>query len=47
MGTINFLFSSVARWFKKFKSGVDSVKGTPHALHAVRKVQLCQKWLKK
>ena len=31
MGTTNFLFSSVTRWCKKFKSGVDSVEDTPHA----------------
>ena len=31
MGTTNFLFSSVTRWCKKFKSGVDSVEDAPHA----------------
>ena len=31
MGTTNFLFSSVTRWCKKFKSGVDSIEGAPHA----------------
>ena len=31
MGTTNFLFSSVTRRCKKFKSGVDSVKDAPHA----------------
>jgi hypothetical protein len=31
MGTMNFLFSSVARWCKKFKNDLDSVKGAPHA----------------
>ena len=31
MGTTNFLFSSVTRWCKKFKSGVDSVEDVPHA----------------
>ena len=30
MGTTNFLFSSVTRWYKKFKSGVDSVEVAPH-----------------
>ena len=32
IGTTNFLFSSVTRWCKKFKSGVDSVENAPHAL---------------
>ena len=31
MGTTNFLFSSVTRWCKKFRSGVDSVEDAPHA----------------
>ena len=31
MGATNFLFSSVTRWCKKFKSGVDSVEDAPHA----------------
>ena len=31
MGTTNFLFSSVTRWCKKFKSGADSVEDAPHA----------------
>ena len=31
MGTTNFLFSSVTRWCKKFKSDVDSVQDAPHA----------------
>ena len=31
MGTTNFLFSSVTRWCKKFKSGVDSVVDAPNA----------------
>ena len=31
MGTTNFLFSSVTRWCKKIKSGVDSVEDAPHA----------------
>ena len=31
MGTTNFLFSSVTRWCKKFKSGVDSAEDAPHA----------------
>ena len=31
MGTTNFLFSSVTRLCKKFKSGVDSVEDAPHA----------------
>ena len=31
MGTANFLFSSVTRWCKKFKSNVDSVEDAPHA----------------
>ena len=30
-GTTNFLFSSVTRWCKKFKTGVDSVEDGPHA----------------
>ena len=33
MGTTNFLFSSVTRWCKKFKNGIDSVEGEPHARH--------------
>ena len=33
METTNFLFSSVTRWCKKFKSGVDSVEDAPHASH--------------
>ena len=28
---MNFLFSSVTRWCKKFKSGVDSIEDAPHA----------------
>ena len=31
MGTKNLFFSSVTRWCKKFKSGVDSVEDAPHA----------------
>ena len=31
LGTTNFLFSSVRRWCKNFKSGVDSVEDAPHA----------------
>ena len=31
MGTTNFLFTSVTRWCKKFKSGEDSVEDAPHA----------------
>ena len=31
MGTTTFLFSSVLRWCKIFKSGVDSVEDAPHA----------------
>ena len=31
MGKTNFLFSSVTRWCKKFKCGVDSVEDAPHA----------------
>ena len=31
MGTLNFLFSSITRWCKKFKSDVDSVEDAPHA----------------
>ena len=31
MGTTNFLFSSVTRWSKKFKSGVDLVEDASHA----------------
>ena len=31
MGTTNFLFSSVTRWCKKFKSGIDSIEDAPHA----------------
>ena len=31
MGTTNFLFSSVTRWCKKFKSGVDSAEDAPNA----------------
>ena len=31
METTNFLFSSVRRWCKKFKSGVDSVEDASHA----------------
>ena len=31
METTNFLFSSVTRWCKKFKSGVDSVEDASHA----------------
>ena len=31
MGTTNFLFSSVTRWCKKLKSGVDSVEDAPYA----------------
>ena len=31
MGTKKLSFSSVTRWCKKFKSGVDSVKDAPHA----------------
>ena len=30
-GTMNFLFSSVTRWCKKFKSGADSVEDATHA----------------
>ena len=30
MGTTNFLFSSVKRWCKKFKSGIDSVEDALH-----------------
>ena len=31
IGTTNSLFSSVTRWCKKFKSGIDSVEDPPHA----------------
>ena len=31
VGTTNFLFSTVTRWCKKFKSDVDSVEDAPHA----------------
>ena len=31
MGTTNFLFASVTRWCRKFKSGVDSVEDAPYA----------------
>ena len=33
MGTTNLLFSSVTRWCKKFKSGIDSIEDAPHARH--------------
>ena len=31
IGTTNYLFSSVTRWCKKFKSGLNSVEDAPHA----------------
>ena len=31
MGTTNLFFSSVTRWCKKFKSGVDSIEDAPHS----------------
>ena len=30
MGTTKLSFSSLTRWCKKFKSGVDSVEDAPH-----------------
>ena len=45
MGTTNFLFSSVTRRCKEFKSGVDVVEDAPHARRP--KTATSQKYLKK
>ena len=50
MGATNFLFSSVTRWCKKFKSGVDSVEDALHARRpktatSQKKVEKVTNWL--